>query len=295
MEAKKNKIEMRRKIRMTAQRAFFILHFSFFIFFIACDVKDPIYDTAHPEKAQITVTTDWSGMGTGIIKPAEYYASYGTDELKATQDEYTFPNLFAPGSYTVYFYNKSAGIAINGHTATTDYSSPIGWLFTGRLQETVEADKDYAFIVPMRQQVRELTLIIEPTGGTTDRIENITASLSGVAGSLDLDNDAHGTPANVVLTFTKQTTGDYAGKWTATVRLLGITGAEQKLTGTISFVDGTPANFPLESDLSGDLSAFNGDKKSPLVLSGGVETQTGAGFTATITGWKVIDDSINVN
>ena len=25
-----------------------------------CDVKDPIYNTSHPDKGQITLTTDWS-------------------------------------------------------------------------------------------------------------------------------------------------------------------------------------------------------------------------------------------
>jgi len=253
------------------------------VLFTACDVKDPIYETEHPDKAQITVKTEWSGIGQGATKPAEYYAAYGTEELKATQDEYTFPNLFDAGTYTVYFYNKPEGIAISGTTATATYTAtPLGWLFTGKLTETVQADKDYTFTVPMQQQVRELTLVIEPTGGSVDKIESITATLSGVAGTLDIESDAHGAPSNVGLSFTKGSDG----KWTATVRLLGVTGAEQKLTGTITFTDGTPGDLPLESDLSTGLANFNADKKTPLSLGGTVtETPTGAGFTATINDW----------
>ena len=29
----------------------------------ACDVKDPIYNTPHPEQGAITLVTDWSGIG----------------------------------------------------------------------------------------------------------------------------------------------------------------------------------------------------------------------------------------
>jgi len=267
---------MKRKLALTIVGAAVLL--------TACDVKDPIYETEHPDKAQITVTTTWSGIGQGATKPAEYYAAYGAEEKKATQDEYTFPNLFDAGTYTVYFYNKPEGIAISGTTATATYTaSPLGWLFTGKLTETVEADRDYAFTVPMKQQVRQLTLTIEPTGGTADKIESITASLSGVAGTLDMDSDTHGSPSNAPLTFTKGNDG----KWTATVRLLGITGSVQKMTGTITFTGGTPADIPLESDLSAGLTMFNADKKTPLALDGGrVELQTEAGFTATINDWK---------
>ena len=262
----------------------------------ACNVTDPIYNTSHSGQAQITVTTDWSGIGTGIVKPAEYYAAYASNELKATQDQYTFPNLFAPGSYTILFYNKPAGITISQTFAMANYAAPIGWLFTARMQETVEADKDYAFTVQMQQQVRQLTLVIEPMGGSKDKIESITAVLSGVADIYDMESDTHGTssiahgsPSNIALTFSKITSGADAGKWSATVRLLGVAGAAQSLTGTITFTGGTPVDLALKSDLTTSLAQFNNDKKTPLSLGGTVvETPTGAGFTATINDWTKV-------
>lgn len=247
----------------------------------ACDVKDPIYETDHPGKAEVTVKVDWSGIDPNI-KPADYWVSYQGDELKAEADEFTMHDL-DPGSYTLYSYNKPEGIAISETLATATYiATPLGWLFTGKLTETVEADKDYTFTVPMKQQVRQLTLVIEPTGGTADKIESITATLSGVAGTLDMDSDTHGTPSNAPLTFTKGSDG----KWSATVRLLGVTGSVQKMTGTITFTGGTPADIPLESDLSSGLADFNTEKNEPLALNGGrVELPTEAGFTATINDW----------
>ena len=141
----------------------------------------------------------------------------------------------------------------------------------------------------MQQQVRQLTLIIEPTGGTTDRVESITGTLSGVAGTLDIDNGTHGSPSNVAMTFSKIIEGTDAGKYAATVRLLGTAGTQQQLTATIAFTDGSPAAVTLTSYLTTELAAFNADKRTPLTLGGSVvETPTGAEFSATITGWTPV-------
>ncbi len=75
------------------------------------------------------------------------------------------------------------------------------------------------------------------------------------------------------------------------MRLLGIAdGAAPQLTGTIAFTGNTPADLPLDSDLTSALTGFNTGKKTPLTLGGQViETPTGAGFTATITGWTTVN------
>lgn len=38
----------------------------------ACDVKDPIFNTAHPGHGTVTLTTDWSTIGTGLTAPESY-------------------------------------------------------------------------------------------------------------------------------------------------------------------------------------------------------------------------------
>ena len=142
----------------------------------------------------------------------------------------------------------------------------------------------------MQQQVRELTLIVEPTGETTDKIESITGTLSGVASSLNFADGTHAAPANVAMTFSKITSGTDAGKWSATVRLLGTAGAEQQLAATIAFTGGNPTPIQLDSDLTTALATFNDDKRKPLTLGGSVvETPTGAGFGATIDDWTAVD------
>ncbi|MDR2882628.1 MAG: hypothetical protein LBU98_02435, partial [Alistipes sp.] len=84
------------------------------------------------------------------------------------------------------------------------------------------------------------------------------------------------------------TTGTDAGKWSATVRLLGVAGSEQKLTGTVAFTAGSPNDMALNSDLTTALANFNTGKKEPLILGGQtVETPSGVGIGGmTINGWQ---------
>lgn len=262
----------------------------------SCDVKDPIYDTPHPEKGTITVTIDWSDIGKETPKPSDYTVILGDESFPATGDTYTLPENIDPGHYTFYFHNMAEQIQVTGTTATVAatraaYISPMpGWFITGKMEATIEKDKHHKLTVTMQQQVRELTLLLEPTGKTADKIESMSGELSGVAGSLDFSSNTHSAASSVPLTFTKQLSGEHTGKWMATIRLLGITGSEQKLTGTIAFEEGGPADMPLKSDLSEALKLFNENKKEPIILDGQmIETPTEVGFTATIDDWVPVE------
>ena len=268
----------------------------------AC-VKDELHDTPHPDYGKITVTADWSDRGDGVDIPAEWTVTMGDYAGTETGTTHTPDYLFAPGSYTLAAYNIPENITVSGTTATiapetgngTYISNAPGWLFTSVQEVTVEADTDYELTAAMHQQVRQLTLVIEPTGDAAGRIESIEGSLSGAAGTFDFATGAYGTASDVALNFTKITDGSDAGKWTATVRLLGITGNTQTLTATLTYTDGNPQPTDLESDLTAALADFNADKTVPLTLGGTIaETPTEAGVEAGITGWETIEgDPVN--
>ena len=259
---------------------------------------DPKENTSHPDKAQITLKTDEVIGMEGIVIPDEYMIQVGDYTEKASSVTHLFSELLEPGDYHVRVYNEPEHIVVSGKIATiaeaarsTNGESKFinaepGWLFTGVTDVTLEKDMDYEFSIVMRQQVRELTFILEPVGGTTGLIERVEGTLSGGAGTLDFDTDTHGTPSNVKLQFTKITSGTDAGKWSATARLLGVAGEQQKLNAVIYFTGNTPAPVSLESDLSTELSDFNKEKNKSLTLDGTlVMTPTGAGVSATINGW----------
>ncbi len=252
-------------------------------------VKDELHDTPHPDTGKITVTADWSDRGDGVDIPAEWTVTMGDYTGTETGETHAPDYLFEPGDYTLAVYNTPENITVSGTIATLISNAP-GWLLTSVQEVTVEADTDYDLTAAMHQQVRQLTLVIEPTGDAADRIESIEGSLSGAAGTLDFATGTYGAASDVALHFTKITEGNDAGKWTATVRLLGIAGDTQRFTATLTYSDGNPADTSLESDLTAALADFNSDKTEPLTLGGSIaETPDGVDFTATITDWETID------
>ena len=152
-------------------------------------VKDELHDTPHPDTGRITVTADWSDRGEGVDIPAEWTVAMGDYAGTETGKTHAPDYLFEPGSYTLAAYNTPEDITISGTTATvapetgngTYISNAPGWLLTSVQEVTIAADTDYDLTAAMHQQVRQLTLVIEPTGDAADRIESIEGSLSGAA------------------------------------------------------------------------------------------------------------------
>ena len=293
MSKKQNNMKVRQYINMMGMAAAVLLS--------SC-VKDTLYDTPHPDYGKIAVTADWSARGEGIDIPATWTVTMGDYTGTETSATHAPDHLFAPGSYTLAVWNPAEGITVSGTTATiaaatgnragTDafVDNAPGWFFTYTEQVSIEKDKDYPLTAVMQQQVRELTLMIEPAGDAADRIESIGGTLSGAAGTLDFATGTHGTPSEVELHFTKITEGDDAGKWMATVRLLGIAGDAQRLTATLTYTDGNPQPTSLNSDLTSALNGFNDGKTAPLTLGGTIaETPGEAGFTGEITDWETVD------
>ncbi len=259
-------------------------------------VKDELHDTPHPDTGKITVTADWSDRGGGVDIPAEWTVTMGDYTGTETGETHSPDYLFKPGGYTLAAYNIPEGITISGTTAAVNAAdggfivNTPGWLFTSVQEVSIEADTDHELTAAMHQQVRQLTLVIEPTGDAAGRIESIEGSLSGAAGAFDFATGTYGAASDVVLHFTRIIEGSDAGKWTATVRLLGITGNTQTLTATLTYADGNPADTGLESDLTEALADFNADRTVPLTLGGTIaDTPTEAGVEAGITGWEKID------
>ena len=276
------------------------------LFTLGSCVKDELHDTPHPDTGKVTVTADWTDRGDGVDIPAEWTVTMGDYTGTETGATHSPDYLFTPGSYTLAVYNPADGITVSGTTATVVQqaeteafiSNAPGWLFTSVQEVAIEADTDYELTAVMRQQVRELTLVVEPTGDAAGRITEIVAHLTGAAGTLDLATDTYGAASNVVLPFTKITEGADAGKWKATVRLLGVTGTEQLLTGEIRYADGNPTPTTLKSDLTEALAAFNTGKGESLTLGGTlVETPEGMEVDgAGITGWEEVKgDDVNAD
>lgn len=263
-------------------------------------VKDDLYDTPHPDYGRITVSADWTERGEGVPAPEKWVISIGDYTAEETGSTHEAERLFGPGDYRLITYNCADGITVAGTTATVSAASgergnvfisgSPDWFFANVQEITVEKDREHAFTAAMHQQVRQLTLIIEPVGNTAAAIENIAGSLSGAAGTLDFATGTYGGVSDVGLHFTKITEGTDAGKWKATVRLLGIVGDVQRLSATVRYAGDNPQPVTIESDLSEALAAFNTGKTAPLTLGGTmVETPVAGSMTAIITDWEEVN------
>ena len=82
------------------------------------------------------------------------------------------------------------------------------------------------------------------------------------------------------------------------MRLLGVTGTEQLLTGEIRYADDNPTPTTLKSDLTEALKEFNTGKGKSLTLGGTlVETPEGMEVDgAEINGWEEVKgDDVNAD
>lgn len=245
-------------------------------------------DLEDPLKGKMTLVTDWNKRTAAIEQPPSYTVILNNQTLNYTQTSNLLPELDA-GTYRIHIYNTPEKITISGTIASVNIIGnnvdPLpGWLFTATTEARYADFKEETITMQMRQQVRQLTITLKPTGGTIDKISNITASLSGIAGAWDFkENKPTGNSVSVPLNFTKKEDGT----WQITIRLLGITGSQQRLIGTVSFEGGSPADIALDSDLSAIIAKFNEDKITPLSLQGEMkETPTEFGFTSVITSWE---------
>lgn len=252
-------------------------------------VKDTLYDSPSRDYGKIAVISDWSDRGEGLEVPGEWNIAIGDYRGTETEEQHSPEYPFPVGAYTLLAWNTANGISVSGSVATASYfNNTPGWFHTHSQEVTIESKREHVFTAAMHQQVRQLTIVIKPQGDASRRVTGIKATLGGVASTLDFSTDDHGNPVSVGLPFRKCKEGD---RWAATIRILGVTGDVQKLTGTISFADGNPLPLSFESDLSSELSEFNRVKKTPLALSGNiVATPTQTGTTAIIKKWETLDD-----
>lgn len=253
----------------------------------AC-TEDPVHETSHPDQAKITLQTDWSKRTDGIAIPPEYTVQVNELEVTASATSYTLPNLFEPGDYRIRVFNTADGITLDKDIATVATTGAIvsatpGWWFTAGTLVSLERDKESNVSLAMQQQIRQLTIELTVTQGDMEDIESVTASLSGIANSMNIkDNTYSGSGLKVVPVFSRS-----ADKLVANVRLIGLTSETHTLDLTINR-SGNPGQ-QITQEVGYLLAGFEKDKYKPLTLKGNLELGQEVGFETTITGWKVQD------
>ena len=160
-----------------------------------------------------------------------------------------------------------------------------GYLKTVSREITVTADDTLRINAVPVQRVRDLRLELEVTQGRPELIQSVTATLSGIAGTFDMEQEqTTGEPVSTAFQFTRD-----GSKLTADIRLLGTMGDVQTLVLDIVFTDDGRTQHT-ESDLTEALADFNGDMTTAYLVTGTLETPVGMEEgKGEITGWETVE------
>ena len=279
---------------------------------LASCVKDELYNTPHPDKGAVLVTTDWTGCSSDAVLPADYILRIGSEEQTVKGETNVFKSLFLPETQSLLVYHQAEGVTVSGITATVNTLedgtlNPMpGFLFSASKELGVQKDDTLKVTVPMMQRIRTLALTLKLKPGDEQLITETAATLTGIASSVDLATGsltaAEG--KTVVPIFTMGTGGGEtraAGDpiLTASLRLPGVmTGEKQELTLAVTLTDGTVQN--VVTDLTEALKNFGSGKMEPLALDATLTLPDVEGdaaeVSATISDWNVVDNGdITVN
>ena len=269
---------------------------------LASCVKDELYNTPHPDKGAVLVTTDWTGCSSDAVLPADYILRIGSEEQTVKGETNVFKSLFLPETQSLLVYHQAEGVTVSGTTATVNtledgMLNPMPrFLFSASKELGVQKDDTLKVTVPMMQRIRTLVLTLKLNPGDELRITSTAATLTGIAPAVDL---VTGTilPTGAKTILPAFALGADAGKTRATgqpvlcatLRLLGVAAdVQQVLTLEITLTDGYVQT--LTTDLTEALKNFSGGKMEPLELDATLELPVDENYTGTISGWDVKDD-----
>lgn len=262
-------------------------------------VKDDLYNTPHPDKGAVVITTDWTEALAESTIPAGYCLCMDNGKVERTEEQTCcYPALLTPGEHTLFLYNEPVGVTISETTATVNLREdgtlePLPeYLFSATRKLDVVQDDTLRITVPMVRRLCPIVLNLSLTGENTAEIAGIDATLSGISRSVDLQSGVIG-GENLTVTLDVRQAEDNkraytAGKLEMKCRVVGINPQErQLLTVTVSMADGYINT--IVSDLTEYLKDLNAEMK-PIELTGTVEAPQDGHFGGSITNWEVTDD-----
>lgn len=261
-------------------------------------VKDELFNTPHPEKGAVVVTTDWTDALAEATVPDTYFLSMDGGETKEVQAVTNcYPDLLLPDKHTLLMYNEPQGMKVNGTTATVNSLTdgtlePLPeYLFSAVKELDMMQDDTLRITVPMIRRLCPIVLNLTLGGENTEDIASITATLGGMAASVDLRTGAAGNENATITLDIKQQAETKArayteGRLEMKCRVVGVNPAEhQLLTIEVRMADGYVQT--IVSDLTDYLKDLN-TEMNPIELTGTVEAPQDEHFSGTIEDWETV-------
>lgn len=259
---------------------------------LASCVKDRLFNTPHTDKGAVVVTPTWESaqdeidLDLGMVIP---------DSCRVFADgvETAGKALYTPGQHTLFLYNEAEGIDIDGHIATlkrNEDGTPCavpGFLFSRTMEIDVPQDDILRVDVPMAQRVCAVSVQINLEGDNMDNVEQVSATLDGIAGSMDiLRNEMLGESVSLLAVSSVSESTPEALCLDFHWRVFGIIPTEKQIiTLRFKMKDGMEMSEP--ADISEYLQEV--DKMKPVKLTSTMQPPQDGDFSGSIKDWETVD------
>lgn len=221
--------------------------------------------TSTPEEIRIgedalNVKIGYGSVTEGVALPSSYFIAYDENLIETTATSLPLPGVADPGTYRISVYGASSNVTVDGQIARVatagDGIESADWFFAWCGYKRMDYNVPNSMDIKMAQYTQQINLALRCMGEKSDDIASITAHLSGVAGSVDLESGIYADPSTVSAALRG---GVLAGSYRGELRIIGaVTTQPNVLTLDVAFNDGS--KHPIVLDLSDKLPAFNNDK-----------------------------------
>lgn len=269
-----------------------ILLFTLLVSLLSACVTDDLYNTSHPDKGAVVVTTRWE-KSTKAVNNDGYILEIDGGKISAAKESLVLPGLYVPGMHKLRVYTQPEGITIEGSIISVNkkegnFLYEPGDMHFAMKDVNVIADDTVYVEVATRQWIKELQLTLNITEGSPERIQTAEGTLEGIVAKADLDK-------NILLNETGMLKLHFireGNKLTASLRLLGVSStAKLMLNLLLTFTDGRTQT--VVSDLTDVLKDIN-ESDGSFTIDGELNTPVNTNVTATITDWRVYEESIEI-
>ena len=254
-----------------------------------------------PTHGAVAIACEWDACQEAADElPSQYIIGIGANCRSLEREATFYPDSLPAGTYPVLAYNEPAHFQIENKIASvlrTDSGTLCpdpGFLFSTETEVTVRAGETAELGLRMRQHVRSLSLGIRAKDeAALSAVRGLSAELSGVVSAVRLGSGApEGESARLVFPLEVAKTRELG--WLGEARSLGfVPGERVRLTLRIVFADGSEEERSY--DVTAELEDF-GEGIEPFRLEAdlSVEERPEGGFTASIAGWKVNDERVEI-
>lgn len=258
-----------------------------FLVITSC-VKNTLYNTPHPFMGALEVTANWKSISNDAEIPKEYIIFADNYKQIVKGNTNVFSQLLSKGEHYLSIVNIPENISLEGKTASVNTDSEgyllstPGYLFAFTKDIYINVDDTLRITAPIKQLARRLDVQLTATEGDYTRVQNATATLSGIASTIDIETEKRGKLAQTKNNFTKN-----GKEFTTFFRLIGVIPEQpQTLIVDIQFSDGS--TLCVKSDITEFLKEFNNGTQ-PLTIKGTLSLPVEAKITdSVIIDWKEI-------